>query len=150
VIRTYDTRLSPEEAADRIKQEIDLLGASYYLLPSARGREFVGNVSSQKFYVHLRHGGRASFAPRLIGRIEPTPMGSRVVVDMRVDPGVRRLMVFMLAAAVLIAGVPYVLVGSNPIMDIAAVIVLGLLVIYLVSLPAGGAASPTVHGPTLA
>ena len=137
LIRTYETQLSPEEVSDRIKKEIDTVGAFYYLLPSKRGREFVGNVSSQKFYVHVRHGGRASFAPRLIGRIEPTPTGSRVVVDMRVDPLVRRLVVFMLAAAVVIAVLPYLLTGSNPIVEGAGVIVLGILFIYLISLPAG-------------
>jgi hypothetical protein len=123
--------------SDRIKKEIDTVGASYYLLPSKRGREFVGNVSSWKFYVHVRHGGRASFAPRLVGRIEPTPTGSRVVVDMLVDPLVRRLVVLMLFAAVVIAVVPYVLTGSNPIVVGAGFIALGTLLIYLVSLPAG-------------
>jgi hypothetical protein len=137
LIRTYETPLSPEEVSDRIKKEIDTVGASYYLLPSARGREFVGNVSPQKFYLHVRHGGRASFAPRLIGRIEPTPTGSRVVVDMRVDPLVRRLVVFILAVAVLSAVVPYLLTGSSPLVEGAGVIALGILLIYLVSLPAG-------------
>jgi len=137
LIRTYETRLTPEEVSERIKKEIDTVGASYYLLPSARGREFVGNVSPQKFYLHVRHGGRASFAPRLIGRIEPTPTGSRIVVDMRVDPLVRRLVVFILAVAGLSAVLPYLLTGSNPIVEGAGVIVLGTLVIYLLSLPAG-------------
>ena len=123
--------------SDRIKKEIDTVGASYYLLPSARGREFVGNVSSQKFYLHMRHGGRASFAPRLIGRIERTPTGSRVVVDMRVDPLVRRLTVFILAGALLSAVLPYLLTGSSPLVEGAGVIALGTLLIYLLSLPAG-------------
>jgi hypothetical protein len=137
LIRTYDTQLSPQEVADRIKREIDVVGRSYYLLPSGRGREFVGSVSSQRFYVHVRHSGRASFAPRLIGQIDPTPTGSRILVDMRVDPLVRRLVSFMLVAAVLIAVVPYVLTGSNPVIEGAGVIVLGTLLIYLLSLPAG-------------
>jgi len=137
LIRTYETPLSPEEVSERIKKEIDTVGAFYYLLPSKRGREFVGNVSSQKFCLHVRHGGRASFAPRLIGRIESTPTGSRVVVDMRVDPLVRRLVVLVLAGAVLSAVVPYLLTGSSPLAEGAGVIALGTLLIYLISLPAG-------------
>lgn len=137
LIRTYETPFNPEEVCDRIKKEIDTVGASYYLLPSAQGREFVGNVSPRKFYLHARHGGRASFAPRLIGRIEPTSTGSRIVVDMRMDPLVRGLVVLVLIASVLIAVVPYLLMGSNPIVLGAGVIALGTLLIYLVSLPAG-------------
>jgi len=56
---------------------------------------------------------------------------------MRVDPLVRRLVVFILAVAGLSAVLPYLLTGSNPIVEGAGVIVLGTLVIYLLSLPAG-------------
>ena len=128
--------MNPEEVSDRIKSEIDTVGASYYLFPSARGREFVGNVSSRKFYLHVRHGGRASFAPRLIGRIDPTASGSRIVVEMRVDPFVRLLALVILAVAVLSAVIPYLLTGSNPIVVGPGVIGLGIVLIYLLSLPA--------------
>ena len=56
---------------------------------------------------------------------------------MRVDPLVRRLVILVLAGAVLSAVVPYLLTGSNPLVEGAGVIALGTLLIYLMSLPAG-------------
>lgn len=52
MIRTFETPMSPAEAADRIKDEIDRIRISYYLTPRAEGKHFVGSVSYQRFDRH--------------------------------------------------------------------------------------------------
>ncbi|HAF08981.1 MAG TPA: hypothetical protein DCK98_02725 [Chloroflexi bacterium] len=125
--------MSPREAADKISQAIGRVGAAYYLVPRGDGSEFVGSVSQNAFYVHVRHGGRASFAPRLSGRIESTPGGSRIVAEIGIDRVVRTFVIVIVIVAVIIAAVPYLLTGSNPLIELAGVILLGTLAVYTLS-----------------
>lgn len=104
----YDLTISGRDVMERLRTATDPLGLRYYLWPRSEGRLFVGAVSADRFRVHLRHGGRASFAPWAYGNVVPMDHGSRVMVRVGLNHIAYRMLVailVMLAASGLFATV---------------------------------------------
>lgn len=79
---TYSLSAGETDVRTRLARATDPPSLRYWALPgTTSGQPVVGEVHERTFWWRLRHRGRASFAPWLTGRIEPSSVGTEVVID---------------------------------------------------------------------
>lgn len=100
---SYHLSIPPSAVGERLTRAIDRPGLRYWLVPgTTSGAPLIGEVSDNRFWLRLRHRGKATGAPWLTGQIIRDGGGSTVAVEMH-SPLTKMVLAVAAVAAVALA-----------------------------------------------
>src|SRR6266849_8152632 len=130
----YRVRLMPDDAAARLRTQVDRPSLLYLVVPGlTSGAPFVGSVTSSGFNVRVRRRSANSLAPRAVGFFRRTATGTDIDATVGVGTAMSRALALVIGLIGVVAAPADVSSGvpAPVVITIAVVCAIAAVVIWL-------------------